>query len=64
MAGLTWLRFARHGQRDFRHADLDHHLHDHYPAYSPLCALLNQLDLHNELHHAVRTIYKVIRASK
>ena len=64
MAGLTWLRFARHGQRNSGHADLDHRLHDHHPAYSPLCALLNQLDLHNEFHHAVRTFHMVIRTSK
>ena len=61
MAGLTWLRFARHGQRNSGHADLDHHLHDHYPTYSPLCALLHQLDLHNELHYAVRTFRMVTR---
>ena len=64
MAGLTRLRFARHGQRNSGHVDLDHHLYDHYPAYGPLRPLLNQFDLHNELHHAVRTFHKVVTISE
>ena len=64
MAGLTGLRFARHGQSNSGHADLDHHLHHHYPTHSPLRPLLNQLDLHNELHYAVRILFKTVLTSK
>ena len=64
MAGFTWLRFARHGQRYSGYADLDHHVHDDYPTYGAICSLLDQLDVHDELHYAVRIGHQVTRASK
>lgn len=59
MARPTWLCFAHHGQRNSGHADLDHHVHDNYLTYGALRSLLDQLDVHDELHYAVRINYKV-----
>ena len=53
MARLTRLYFARHGQRDFRLADLHHHFHHNYPPYRTVRIVLDQLDIHHELHYAV-----------
>lgn len=61
MAGLTRLCFARYGQRDSGHADLDHHLHNHYPAYGAVRTVFDQLDLHNELHYPVRIVHNVTK---
>ena len=59
MAGLTWLRFARDGQRNSGYADLDHHLHNNYLAYGAVRLVFHQLDLHDELHHIVRIDHMV-----
>lgn len=61
MAGLTWLCFARHGQRNPGHADLDHHVHNDYLTYGAVRSLLDQLDVHDEFHYAVRINYDVTR---
>lgn len=53
MAEPTWLRSARYGQGNSGYADLDHHLHDNDPAYGAIRIVLDQLDLHDELHHTV-----------
>lgn len=64
MAGLTRLRFARYGQSDSGHTDLDHHFHNDYPTYSAVRAIFDQLDLHNELYYAVCIVHKMPRIPK
>lgn len=64
MAGLTWLCFARYGQRSSGHADLDHHVYYNYLAHGAICSVLDQLDVHDELHYTVGTDPKVTRFTK
>ena len=64
MAGLTWLRFARHGQRNLRLADLHRHFHHNHPPYGTIRIILDQLDIHHELHHSVSIGRMVVVTSK
>lgn len=64
MARRTWLRFARDGQGHSGFADLDHHVHHNHLAYGAVCSVLDQLDVHDELHYTVRSGYKVTMSSK
>ena len=52
MAGSTGLRFARHGQSDSGHVDLDHHVYDYYAAHGPVWTLLDQSDVYDEFYYA------------
>lgn len=64
MAKHTWLRFARVSEGHSGFADLDHHIHYHHFAHRALCSILDQLDVHDELYYAVRSIHKLMMASK
>ena len=64
MARLSRLCSAHHGQRDPWHAHMDHHIHHHYFAYGLVRVILDQLDVYNELYHAVRIAEKVGLARK
>lgn len=61
MAGNLRSRSFFHGKSRPGGPNMDHHVHYHHPAHSPLCPLFHQPDLHDELHYAVCT-YQRIRA--
>ena len=64
MARLSGSCFARHGQRLFGLADLDHHLHDNYFAHPSVCFVLDQSDVHDEFYYSVRINHRVKTASE
>ena len=54
MAELVWTRNTRNGQSNTRNADMDHYLRDHYLTSRAICPVLDQFDVHDELHYSVR----------
>ena len=62
MARHTWFCFARDSQGHSGFADLGHHIHDNYFAHGAVCSVLDQPDVHYELHYTVRLGHKVAMA--
>lgn len=54
MAELVRTCNTRNGQSNTWNADMDHYLHDYHLTYRAVCPLLDQSDVHDELHYSVR----------
>jgi len=58
MAGLARTGIVRHGKSITWNTDLDYNIHDHHPTHSAVRPILNEPNVHYELHHTVCNTYR------
>lgn len=57
MAGLAGAGFVRYGKGITWDTDLDYNIHDNHLAHCAVRPVLDELNLHDELHYAVCDTY-------